>query len=178
MANLKEKYGKEVVPLMMEKFGYKNRFAVPKVEKVVINTGIGKFREEKKALEGIENDLKLITGQKPIYTKARQAISGFKIRKGLEIGLVVTLRGKRMYDFLERFINLALPRARDFRGIERKSFSGRSLNIGIKEQIVFPEISHENIQYIFGLEVSIVTTAKNKEEGLELLKLLGAPIKY
>lgn len=184
MLRLREKYEKEVVPQMMERFGYKNKMAVPKIEKVVINTGFGRqvsgktADEQKKIIEAILEDLALISGQKPILKKAKKSISGFKIKKGMPVGATVTLRRKRMNDFLERLIHIALPRLRDFRGIEPKSFDKEgNLTIGIKEQIVFPEISPEKVKNIFGLEITIVTTAKKREEGIELLKLLGFPIK-
>ena len=163
---------------MMKKFGYKNTMAVPRIEKVVINTGIGKFLQDEKALEEIVKDLSLITGQNPAFTQAKKAISGFKIRQGLKVGLIVTLRGQRAFNFIERLISLALPRSRDFRGIEQKSVDEYgNLNIGVREQIIFPEISHENIRNIFGLQITVKTTAKNRKEGLELFKSLGFPIK-
>jgi len=178
MTRLSDKYKKEVVSLMREKFGYKNDLAVPRIEKVVINTGIGKFFQDEKITEEIVKDLSLIAGQKPVFTQAKKAISGFKIRRGLKIGLVVTLRGRRAFDFMERLVSLALPRSRDFRGLNEKSVDQRgSLNMGIKEHIIFPEISHENIRQIFGLQVTIKTTAKNHREGLELFRLMGFPIK-
>lgn len=176
---LREKYQKEVVPQMKEKFGYKNAMAVPKIEKVVINTGIGRFRQDQKTVEEIVHALSLVSGQKPVFSLAKKAISSFKTRKGMKVGLKVTLRGQRMYDFLERLIYLALPRSRDFRGIDQKSIDQKgNLTIGIKEHIIFPEISHEEVKTIFGLEISVVTNAKKREEGLELLRLLGFPIKF
>ncbi len=181
---LKEKYEKEVVPKMMEKFGYKNRMAVPKIEKVVLNCGFGrlvsgKTKEEKeKVYQQIMEELALISGQKPILTRAKESISGFNIKKGEPVGAKVTLRRKRMYDFLERLIWIALPRLRDFKGIDKKWFDEKgNLNIGIKEQIAFPEISPEKTKFIFGLQATIVTNAKNKEEAIELFKLMGFPIK-
>ena len=184
MIRLKEKYNKEVVPKMMEKFGYKNVMAVPKVEKVVVNTGFGKMiagktsGEQKKAYELILDDLGLICAQKPILTKAKKSISGFKLREGMSVGARVTLRGRKMYDFLERVIYIALPRFRDFRGIDLKSFDKEgNLTIAVKEHIVFPEVSSEKAKNIFGFEITIVTTAKNQEQGIGLLKLLGFPIK-
>jgi large subunit ribosomal protein L5 len=184
MLRLKEKYQKEVIPQMMKKFGYKSAMAVPKIEKVVINTGFGKLvvgktsDEQKKIRESILNDLALICGQRPILTEAKKAISAFKIRRGMFLGARVTLRKKRMFDFLERLIHIALPRSRDFRGIDTKSFDKKgNLTIGIKEHIVFPEVSPEKIKQIFGFEVTVVTTAKTREEGIELLKLMGFPIK-
>lgn len=184
MLYLKEKYQKEVIPIMMEKFGYKNEMAVPKTEKVVVNTSFGRLitgkttDEQKKIQEGILGDLALICGQKPVLKRAKKSISGFKIRQGMPVGADVTLRRKKMYDFLERLIHLALPRSRDFRGIESKSFDEKgNLTIGIKEHTVFPEILPEKVKNIFGLEITVVTTAKNREEGMELLRLMGFPIK-
>jgi len=184
MLRLQDKYKKEVVPQMMESFGYKNEMAVPKIEKVIINTGFGRLivgktgEEQKKILDSICQDLALISGQKPILTKAKKSISGFKIRKGLPIGAKVTLRRKRMDDFLERLIQIALPRSRDFRGIDVSSFDKKgNLTIAIREQIAFPEVSPERTKNIFGLEITIVTNAKKREEAIELFKLLGFPIK-
>ena len=184
MLRLKEKYQREVIPAMMEKFGYRSKMAVPKIEKVIINTGFGKLvvgktsDEQKKIRESILNDLALICGQRPILTEAKKAISAFKIREEMPLGARVTLRKKRMFDFLERLIHIALPRSRDFRGINPKSFDKKgNLTIGIKEHITFPEVSPEKIKQIFGFEITIVTTAKSREEGIELLKLMGFPIK-
>jgi large subunit ribosomal protein L5 len=178
MNKLQEKYKKEVISAMKEKFGYKNNLSVPRIEKVTINTGIGKFMQDEKAIEEIVNDLMLISGQKPVFTQAKKAIAGFKIRKGLMVGLMVTLRGRRAFDFAQRLISLALPRSRDFRGIEQKSIDTHgNLNIGLKEQIIFPEISNENIRNIFGMQITLKTTAKTHEEGVELFKLMGFPIK-
>lgn len=178
MTRLQQKYQKEVMSALKDKFRYKNSLAVPKIEKVTINTGIGKFMQDEKAVEEIVKDLTLIAGQKPVFTRAKKAISGFKIRQGLKVGLMVTLRGQRAFDFIERLISLALPRSRDFRGLEQKSIDSHgNLNIGLKEQIIFPEISHENIRNIFGMQVTIKTTAENHEEGLQLFKLMGFPIK-
>ena len=184
MIYLKEKYQKEVVPEMMKKFGYKNRMAVPKIEKVVLNTGFGKLisgktsNEQKKIQEAILNDLTLIAGQRAVLTKAKKSIAGFKIRQGMLVGTAVTLRKKRMFDFLNRFIHIIIPRTRDFQGIELKSIDKTgNLTIAVKEHIVFPEIMPEKVRFIFGLEVTVVTTAKSKEQGLELLKLMGFPLK-
>ena len=184
MLKLKDKYNKEVVPKMQEKFGYRNVMAVPKLIKVVVNTGFGrlvtdKTSEERKKIQGsILQDLTLICGQTLILTKAKKSISGFKIRKDLPIGMMVTLRKKKMFDFLDRLIHIALPRSRDFRGIEPKAVdNGGNLTIPIKEHISFPEVSPEKTKFIFGFEVTVVTSAKTKEEGLELLKLMGFPIK-
>jgi len=175
---LQEQYKKQIIPEMMKKFGYKNQMAVPRIEKVIVNTGIGKFLQDEKAVEEIVKDLALITGQKPAHRQAKKAISGFKTRKGLKVGLVVTLRGRRAFDFVERLINLALPRARDFRGIEEKSIDQHgTLNLGVREQIIFPEVSHENVKNIFGFQITVKTTARKHKEGVELLKLMGFPIK-
>ncbi len=178
MQSLKEKYIKEVLPAMKKKFGYKNTMAVPRLEKAVVNVGVGKFLKESDKLDEIIAGITEITGQKPIKTKARKAISGFKIRQGLEVGVKVTLRGKRMWQFIDRLINAALPRTRDFQGIEEKSVDEKgNLNIGIREHMIFPEISAEKVKNIFSFEISVVSSAKNKEEGKELYKLLGFPIK-
>lgn len=177
MLRLKDKYRKQVIPAMKNKFGYQNDLAVPKIEKVVVNSGIGVFKD-KKAQESIMNDLAIITGQKPAPRQAQKAIAAFKTRKGMIVGLAVTLRGQRMYDFVERLINIALPRSRDFRGLRDESIDQNgNLTIGIKEQIIFPEISAESARDIFGLEVCVKTTAGTKEEGVALLRLLGFPIK-
>ncbi len=178
MKNIKEKYQKEVLPKMKEKFGLTNDLAVPRILKVTLNTGVGRLRQEKENMEEIVKDLTLISGQKPVFTLAKKAISSFKTRKGQPIGLKVTLRGQRMYDFLDRLVNLALPRTRDFRGLPESAVDENgNLNIGIKEQIIFPEVSHEHVRLIFGLEVAITTNAKSHEKGLWLFKLLGFPIK-
>lgn len=184
MLRLREKYKKEVVPAMQEKFGYRNPMAVPKIEKVVINTGFGRqvsgksSEEQKKIQETVLQDLGLISGQKAVLKRAKKSISGFKTREGQVIGAAVTLRGEKMSDFLERLIHVGLPRLRDFRGIEISSFDKKgNLTIGIREHIAFPEILPEKAKNIFGLEITVVTTAKNREEGIELLKLLGFPIK-
>ena len=181
---LKEKYTKEAIPQMMEKFGYKNTMAVPLIEKVVVNTGFGRLvsgktsDEQKKIQNAISEDLSLITGQKPIFKKAKKSISGFKTKKGIFIGTQVTLRGKRMYDFLERLIQIALPRCRDFQGLEPNSIDKKgNLTIGIREHIAFPEILPEKAKNIFGLEITVVTNAKKREEGIKLLRLIGFPIK-
>jgi large subunit ribosomal protein L5 len=178
MLNLKEKYNQEAVPAMKQKFGCKSTLAVPRILKVVVNTGVGKFNKESEKIEEIAAAIAEITGQKPVKTKAHVAISGFKIRQGLEIGIKVSLRGKRMWQFLERLVNIALPRTRDFQGIDEKSVDQHgNLNIGIKEHIIFPEISAEKVKNIFGLQITVVTNAKNKEEGKALFKMLGFPIR-
>lgn len=184
MSSLKEKYQKEVVPIMIEKFGYKNAMAVPKIKKVVLNSCFGKevvnktAQEREKIIQNVVQDLAAISGQKPKVVKAKKSISGFKLRAGLEIAAAVTLRKNKMYDFLERFLYLTLPRSRDFKGLESKSIDRKgNLTIGFREHIAFPEIVSEREKTIFGLEVTVATTAKNKEEGLRLFKLLGFPIK-
>jgi|SRR3989344_3908458 len=178
MSNLLSKYRKEVIPAMQKKFGIDNVMAVPKIDKAVINVGIGKMTKDDKFVEKAVRDLGLLSGQKPVFRKAKKSISGFKVREGMNIGLVVTLRGKRMYDFIDRLINLALPRSKDFRGIDPKNFDSRgNLNFGIKEHSIFPEIHYESLKDIFSIEVTVVTTAKDRERGLELLKLFGFPIK-
>lgn len=184
MLRLQEKYKKEVVPEMQNKFGHKNVMAVPKIKKVVINTGFGRLiggktkEEQKKAYEFILSDLTILAGRQPVLTKAKKSIASFKVREGMPVGAAVTLRGRKMYDFLERLIHIALPRCRDFQGIDQKSIDKEgNLTIGIKEHIVFPEISPEQVRNILGLEITVTTTAKTKEEGLELLRLMGFPIK-
>lgn len=178
MLKLKEKYKEQAIPAMKEKFGYKNDLAVPKIVKVVVNTGFNPEKKDSKAQEEITRDLALITGQKPAPRQAKKAVSAFKTREGMTIGMAVTLRGKRMYDFLDRLINVVLPRSRDFRGLLEKNVDqGGNLNIGIKEQIVFPEISAESAKNFFGLEIAVVTNAQTRGEGVELFKLLGFPIK-
>ena len=175
---LQEKYRKTVVPALQKTFGIENIMAVPKMEKVVINTGIGRIVKEDKTIERVAKELTMITGQKPVFRKAKKSISGFKLRQGVTVGISVTLRGKRMYDFLDRLIAIALPRSKDFRGIETKNFDKMgNLNFGIKESSIFPEINYENVKDIFGLEVTVVTTAKNRERGVELLRQIGFPIK-
>ncbi len=178
MTILLEKYRKTVSPAMQKDFGIENVMAVPKIEKVVINTGVGKFVKEEKTIERIAKELATITGQKPVLRKAKKSIAGFKLREGVTVGISVTLRGKMMYDFLDRLISIALPRSKDFRGIDSKNFDKMgNLNFGIKESSIFPEINYENVKDIFGLEVTVVTTAKNREKGVALLKQLGFPIK-
>lgn len=178
LPRLLTKYRKVVIPEMMAKFGYKNVMAVPKIVKSVLNVGFGKLTKETKTIERIQIDLAKITGQKPVLKKAKKSIAGFKLREGVDIGAMVTLRGRRMYDFIDRLVSIALPRSRDFRGINPDSFDQRgNLNIGIKEHNIFPEVTYESLKDIFGLEVTITTNAKSKKEGAELLKLLGFPIR-
>ena len=162
---------------MQAKFGYKNIMAVPRISKVVINVGSGKADSDPKLKDRIQKDLAAVTGQRPAIKKARKSISGFKVREGMIVGLTSTLRGKRMYDFLERLISIALPRSRDFRGISTKSFDHKgSLNIGLREQIIFPEVSYESSKDIFSFQITVATTAKTKQEGIELLKFMGFPL--
>ncbi len=177
--DLKTKYLKEIVPKMMGLFGYKTHMAVPKVTKAVINIGIGRLRENKDAVSEVLKHLSLITGQKPSERPAKKAISSFKTRQGQIVGYKITLRGGRMYDFMERLINLAIPRTRDFRGISLDSIDdGGNLTLGIKEHIVFPEMTGENIKNIFGFEITFVTNAKTKNEATQLFKLIGYPFKH
>ncbi|MBI2062377.1 MAG: 50S ribosomal protein L5 [Candidatus Yanofskybacteria bacterium] len=178
MSRLQEKYRKTVVPALQKSFKIENIMAVPKIEKIVINTGVGRIAKEDKTLERISKELAMIIGQKPVFKKAKKSISGFKLREGVNVGISATLRGKRMYDFIDRLISIALPRSKDFRGIDSKNFDKMgNLNFGIRESSIFPEINYENVKDIFGLEVTVVTTAKNREKGVELLKQLGFPIK-
>jgi large subunit ribosomal protein L5 len=176
MSELKEKYRKEVAPRLMELGGYKNIMQVPRLEKVAINIGLGEATTDAKALESAEKDLAAITGQHPVITRAKKSIAAFRLREGMTVGLRVTLRGERMYHFLEKLINAALPRMREFRGVSPNSFDGRgNYTLGFKEQIVFPEIDYDKIDKVRGLEVSIVTTAKTDEESRRLLELMGMP---
>ena len=176
MARLQEKYSKEVAPALMEKFAYKSTMQIPKLEKIVINIGCGEAKDNSKALDGAVTDLEAITGQKAVITKARKSVATFKIREGMSIGCKVTLRGPKMYEFLDRFFNVALPRVRDFRGINPDSFDGRgNYCVGVKEQLIFPEIDYDKIDKLRGMDIIMVTTAKTDEEARELLKLMGAP---
>jgi large subunit ribosomal protein L5 len=176
MSELKEKYKKEVVPQLMELGGYKNIMQVPRLEKVALNIGLGEATTDAKALESAEKDLAAIAGQHPVITRAKKSIAAFKLREGMTVGLRVTLRGERMYQFLEKLINAALPRMREFRGVSLSSFDGRgNYTMGFKEQVLFPEIDYDKIDKSRGLELSIVTTAKTDEESKQLLELLGMP---
>ena len=176
MSNLKEVYKKEVVPALVEKFGYKSVMQAPKLEKVVINMGVSDVRDNAKALENAIRDLEIITGQKVVPTKAKKSIAGFKIREGMEIGCKVTLRNEKMYDFVERLFTVALPRVRDFKGLSPNSFDGRgNYSMGVKEQLIFPEIEYDKIDKIRGMDIIFTTTAKTDEEARELLALMGAP---
>ena len=176
MARMKEKYQKEIIPALMAKFSYRNKLQVPKLEKIVLNVGMGKATEDIKILEAATEELAQITGQKPVVTRAKKAISNFKLRLNLPIGARVTLRGIIMYEFLDRFVNVALPRIKDFRGISNHGFDGRgNYNLGIKEQIIFPEINYDKILGIHGMNLTFVTTAKNDKEAEELLVQFGFP---
>lgn len=173
---IKEKYEQEVIPAMVKKFNYKNKMAVPKIEKIVLNMGIGKVREDSKILEEATEVISTITGQRPIITKSKKSISNFSIRKGMPVGCKVTLRSSRMYEFLDRLINVALARIRDFQGTSPKSFDGRgSYTLGIKEQLVFPEMDFDKVKTTLGMNITIVTNAKTDEEAKELLSFIGMP---
>lgn len=176
MPRLKQTYSDDVIPALMQEFGYRNVMQVPRLEKIVVNIGLGEATRDSHALEAAEKDLASITGQHPVITRARKSVSGFKVRKGMSIGMMVTLRGSRMYDFLDKLVNVTLPRIRDFQGIPRDSFDGRgNYTLGLREQIIFPEIEYDKVDRVRGLEVSIVTTARTNEEGRRLLELLGMP---
>ncbi|MGM9540191.1 50S ribosomal protein L5 [Anaerovibrio sp.] len=178
MDRLQEKYINEVVPALTEKFGYKNVMELPKIEKIIINMGVGEAVGNPKALDAAVSDLTIITGQKPILTRAKKSLAAWKLRQGMPIGAKVTLRGVRMYQFLDKFMNVALPRVRDFRGISANSFDGRgNYAIGLKEQLIFPEIEYDKIDKLRGMNIVVVTTAKTDEEARELLKLMGMPFK-
>ena len=175
-ARLKEMYVKDVAPALMKKFEYKSVMQIPKIEKIVINVGCGEAKENSKVLDAVVSDLKQISGQKPILCKAKKSVANFKVREGMAIGAKVTLRGDRMYEFVDRLFNLALPRVRDFRGINANSFDGRgNYSMGIKEQLIFPEIEYDKIDKVRGMDICFVTTAKTDEEARELLTLMGAP---
>ena len=177
-ARLHEKYQKEVAPVMTKDFGLKNAMQVPKIEKVVINVGMGAASQNIKLLDAAVDELGRITGQKPLVTKSKKAISNFKIRENMPIGAKVTLRGARMYEFLDRLINIAIPRIRDFRGVSSRSFDGRgNYPLGVKEQIIFPEIEYDKVEKIHGMDVCIVTTAPNNEQAKRLLQLMGMPFR-
>jgi len=176
MSRLKERYRKEIIPSLMELCGYKNIMQVPRLEKMVLNIGVGEAIQNAKALEAAERDLVAISGQHPVITRAKKSIASFKLRSGMPIGLKVTLRGEHMYDFFDKLVNAVLPRMREFQGVPPDSFDGRgNYTLGLKEQIIFPEIDYEKIDKLRGLEVSIITTAKTDEEGRHLLGLLGMP---
>lgn len=173
---LREKYEKEISAALMQKFGYKSPMQIPKLEKVVLNMGVGDARENPKALDSAAGDLAIITGRKPIITKAKKSVANFKIRQGMSIGCKVTLRGSQMYEFVDKLLNIALPRVRDFRGISDKAFDGRgNYSLGIREQLIFPEIEFDKVDKVRGMDIVFVTSAKTDEEARELLKLLGMP---
>ena len=176
MNRLLEKYNNEIVPEMIKKFGYKNIMQVPKLSKVIVNMGVGEAKDNSKVLESAMSDMEIITGQKPIITKAKKSIANFKIREGMNIGCKVTLRGDKMYDFTDRLVNLALPRVRDFRGVNPNSFDGRgNYALGLREQLIFPEIEYDKVDKVRGMDVVFVTTAHTDEEARELLRLFGMP---
>jgi large subunit ribosomal protein L5 len=176
VSRLHDIYNAEIVPAMISKFGYKNVMQVPKLEKIVVNMGVGEAKDNAKVLESAAKDMEQITGQKPVITKAKKSIANFKIREGMSIGCKVTLRGDKMYNFADRLINLALPRVRDFRGVSADSFDGRgNYSLGIKEQLIFPEIEFDKVDKVRGMDVVFVTTAKPDEEARELIRLFGMP---
>jgi large subunit ribosomal protein L5 len=176
MSALKEKYKKEVVPALQAKFKYKSAMQVPRLEKIVLNMGVGEVKDNPKAMEAAVNDMTLISGQKPIVTRAKKSVAAFKVREGMNIGCKVTLRAEKMYDFAYKLINVSLPRVRDFRGVPVNSFDGRgNYSMGVKEQLIFPEIDYDKIDKIRGMDITFVTTAKTDEEARELLTLLGMP---
>ena len=178
MSRMQDKYVKEVAPALMEKFGYKSTMQIPKLVKVVINIGMGEAKDNPKAIDAACSDLAKITGQKAMVTKARKSVANFKLREGMNIGCKVTLRAYRMYEFVDRFFNVALPRVRDFRGINPNGFDGRgNYSVGVKEQLIFPEIEYDQIDKLRGMDINFVTTAQTDEEARELLKLLGAPFR-
>lgn len=176
MSRLREKYENEVVSGLKSRFGYKNVMQIPRLEKVVINMGVGEATADAKAIDAAVNDMTQIVGQKPVVTRAKKSIAAFKLRAGMPIGVKVTLRGKRMYEFLDKLLNVALPRIRDFRGVSPKAFDGRgNYTLGIKDQLIFPEINYDKVDKLRGMDIVIVTTSKTDEEAYELLKLLGMP---
>ena len=176
MARLRELYKQEVAPALLSKFSYKSVMQIPKLEKIVINVGAGEARDNSKVIDAIMSDMAAITGQRPVVCTARKSVANFKLREGMKIGVKVTLRGNKMYEFLDRLLNVALPRVRDFRGINPNSFDGRgNYNLGIKEQLIFPEIEYDKIDKVRGMDICLVTTAKTDEEAKELLTLMGAP---
>lgn len=176
--SLREKYNQEVIPKVKEQFKYGNSLQVPRLKRIVVNVGIGKIREQENSVKAVEEDLRRITGQQPVFVAAKQAIAGFKVKQGDKVGVKVTLRGKKMWEFLERLITAALPRVKDFSGIAEKNFDARgNCSVGIKEHTVFPEINPDETNFVFGLQATIVMNAKKKEEGMAVLRALGFPIK-
>jgi large subunit ribosomal protein L5 len=177
MTRLKDLYNKEIQKSLKEKIGAKNDMAVPRLKKISINMGVGEASQDKGKIEGAVNDLKMISGQQPVITKARKSVAGFKLREGVNVGVKVTLRKDKMYEFLDRLVNIALPRVRDFRGLSKKSFDGKgNFSLGLKEQIVFPEIDYDKLDSLRGMDITIVTSASNDNEGMELLKSFNMPI--
>jgi large subunit ribosomal protein L5 len=177
-ARLRQHYQKSVIPALVKEFGYKNVMAVPKIEKVSVNIGLGEATQNAKLMDGAVNELGQIAGQKPVVTKAKKSIAAFKLREGMSIGAMVTLRGDRMYEFLDRLMNVALPRVRDFRGVSSKSFDGRgNYTLGVRDQLIFPEIDYNKVEKVKGMNISIITSAKTDAEGLALLKQMGMPFR-
>jgi len=177
-ARLKQHYKKSVIPALVKEFGYKNVMAVPKIQKVSVNIGLGEATQNAKLMDGAVNELGQIAGQKPVVTKAKKSIAAFKLREGMSIGAMVTLRGDRMYEFLDRLMNVALPRVRDFRGVSSKSFDGRgNYTLGVRDQLIFPEIDYNKVEKVKGMNISIITSAKSDAEGLALLKHMGMPFR-
>ena len=176
MARIRDMYTSEIAPALMQQFGYKSVMQIPKLDKVVINVGVGDAKENSKAIDAVMKDIATITGQKPVPTYARKSVANFKLRQGMKIGVKVTLRGERMYEFVDRLFNLALPRVRDFKGINPNGFDGRgNYSLGLKEQLLFPEIEYDKVEKIRGMDICFVTTAQNDEEARELLRRMGAP---
>ena len=176
MARIRDMYTSEIAPALMQQFGYKSVMQIPKLDKVVINVGVGDAKENSKAIDAVMKDIAAITGQKPVPTYARKSVANFKLRQGMKIGVKVTLRGERMYEFVDRMFNLALPRVRDFKGINPNAFDGRgNYSLGLKEQLLFPEIEYDKVEKIRGMDICFVTTAQNDEEARELLRRMGAP---
>lgn len=178
MARLKDFYEEKIMPKMMEKFGYKNTMQVPKLKKIVVNMGLGEAIQNAKVLDSAVDEIRTITGQQPVITKARRSVASFKLRQGMSIGAMTTLRGEKMFEFIDRLLNIALPRVRDFRGVSQKAFDGRgNYSLGIREQIIFPEIVYDKVTNIQGMNITIVTSANTDEEGYELLSLMGMPFR-
>jgi large subunit ribosomal protein L5 len=178
MSRLKERYEKEIVPRLKEEFGYRNLMEVPRLEKITVNIGLGEAIQNIKILDAAVEELSAVVGQKPVITRAKRSIASFKLREGMPIGCMVTLRKKRMYDFLNKLVNIALPRVRDFRGVSDKSFDGRgNYTLGIREQIIFPEINYDKVEKVTGMNITVVTTARNNREAKFLLEMLGMPFK-
>lgn len=176
MARLRTKYNSEITKAMMDKFNYKSVMEIPKIEKVVVNTGTGDIKDNSKSINVVVEEMGLITGQKPVVTKAKKSVANFKLRQGMSIGVKVTLRGNQMYEFVDRLVNVALPRVRDFKGVNSNSFDGRgNYTLGVKEQLIFPEIEYDKVEVVRGMDITFVTTAKTDEEARELLKLFGMP---